>query len=239
MRPNLVLDEDEKKRRFSNYKPKEEVVDVSESEEGEIEIVLDTTIKRKRKQKSDRNKKRKSDAINGSDCEIHILKTASSLLPWPHDDSDDSIEDWSPLLPEEIDEDSNDPENNFFLDPYTGEVKTESVFQDNLENTKSSGVEEAPSSFEPGRIIQYACSLQSPGLSRRREEEEARSDLRILSYIHKKFGNINKTGPSKYLDHKHSVHKIRIFSSEPGQQLLQSSLSSQPVRYADHRQSIS
>ena len=118
MRPDLVLDEDDKKRRFTNLKVSQEVTKDSDAEEEE-EVQIIQVSSRKRHIPANYTKYKKITA-----CDRSETKSGSTKLPWPQDDSEDVSGEWAPVTRGGIDDDDNssDCQNDSFLDPQTGQV---------------------------------------------------------------------------------------------------------------------
>ena len=244
MRPDLVLDEDDKKRRFSKYKVPKEVTEESESEETEVQIVQVKPSKRNKKNANAKSKKSRSKSPDtkkdDSGCESSLKRSVSSMLPWPQSDSDNSIDDWLTFTTKVInseDENSSDSVTESFLNPETGEViDTESQTQkaeenahiDNcsggntinvsneLEKDKQEKAQEGDSVQNTSCIHGRIIQHVSTTNTELRRKVE---DDRIMKYIHKKFDNIEKkesTPEDQNIDKKHSIKKITIYNkSEP------------------------
>lgn len=136
MRPDLVLDEDDKKKRFKKFKKVAHEESDPESAEEEVQIIQD--IPRKRKKTNDnikgntRRLKPSSNTLNNSlesqnseSIPPSLPNSVSPKLPWPQDDSDGSNDQWVSLPPDVIKDDENsddDNPNDSFLDPETGET---------------------------------------------------------------------------------------------------------------------
>jgi len=137
MRPDLVLDEDDKKKRFKKFKVSKVTREESDPESADEEVQIVQDIPRKRKKPIDninsktRRLKLSSNTLKDS-LESHnseslppsFQNSVSPKLPWPQDDSDASNDQWVSLPPDVIkdDADSDDNHNDSFLDPESGEV---------------------------------------------------------------------------------------------------------------------
>ena len=189
MRPDLVLDEDEKKRRFKKLVSKE-VTEDSDSEEREVQIIHDGSRKTKKTIDNSRCKKKRSKSPNkstqNSASTESLKKICSTRLPWPQDDSDDHSDDWLPLPSEVITDDdednSSDCQNDSFLDPETGQVI------DNKENqaTHTQVVNDATEDLQPVQkekthenIINYPQEII-------KDECDYESDIESCSVSHRR-----------------------------------------------------
>lgn len=137
MRPDLVLDEDDKKKRFKKFKVSKVAHEESDPESADEEVQIVQDISRKRKKTMDNIKvqtrrfKSSSNTVNDSlesqNSESNppsLQDSVSPNLPWPQDDSDASNDQWATLPPDVIEDDENSENNcdGSFLDPATGEV---------------------------------------------------------------------------------------------------------------------
>jgi len=144
MRPDLVLDEDDKKKRFKKLKVVAAVSEVEildSNDEDEIQVVQDIPNKSAKKvQKlNPKSKRQKTDHISperkrSNSISLQTMppfqtsppqkKNISRTILWSGDDSEESDDELPPLPPAVIDDDdSNDClQEDSFLDPETGLV---------------------------------------------------------------------------------------------------------------------
>ena len=224
MRPELVLNEDDKKRRFKKLKVS--VTEDSDSEEGELHIAQDNSV----------------DVIRTNAKTQSKNKISKTLIPgslWPQDDSDDASDEWAPFPSEVIEDDeSSDDQNDYFLDPETGIVvnnhdgpptHTEQITSDvNVEPITTKSLKK----IETYRNVTNYCHVQhisEPRLNIPNDyfrtqigekiDDDPNKEYQINKYIHKKFEYMEKTGHSsntQYYNAEHSIEKITIYNnSEP------------------------
>ena len=135
MRPDLVLDEDDKKKRFKKFKKVAHEESDPESADEEVQIIQDIPRKRKKTIDNIKGKTRRlktpSNTLNNSlesqnseSISPSLQNSVSPKLPWPQDDSDASNDQWVSLPPDVIKDDENSDDNltDSFLDPETGET---------------------------------------------------------------------------------------------------------------------
>ena len=216
MRPDLVLDEDDKKRRFSKLKVSEHVTEESQCEEGEVQIQC-TRRKRIKSSSNQMCKKRRSEspdeAEEHSECDINMKKSVSTNLPWPQEESD--AEEWLPITTMNVaDDDSKYCNNVSFLDPQTGEVirtveetnkcivdtcqpipeveqTSETQFPSNTKKeTKENNVCNLVDTCAPSRIVQQFTSTSINEMKRKREHIPTGDEL-IMNHIHTKIDNLD------------------------------------------------
>ena len=193
MRPSLVLDDAEKKKRFKKFREgtielalTTETVEDSVSEEDEdIQVI------------SDSRNEQASGSLKGKKSRSEDSKTYPFILkPWHSQESSDSEEDKIfPLPVEEIrcNDDSDDYTNAIgLLDPQTGISELDQQSEGLWDNISYENIPKMPpliSIFDlpstSSRKAHSTPSVESHGAYNAKEEEQ------IIKYIHKKFRKPN------------------------------------------------
>lgn len=200
MRPDLVLDEDDKKRRFKRLQNSTEnstvqvndidqsVISISDEEDDEVEIVQDK-LPQKRPASSlsdEKHKKYRKPNTWSKDEDSFSSKNCFGILPWTMQESSDSEDNHIFPLPSEhtCSSDSEDSvEGESILDPETGLGL--------LNEDKS---------------VEISHNIKDPLKSRASPPTE---DDQIMKYIHKKFRKYSSER-SQYLDESQNIKKIKI-----------------------------
>ena len=245
MRPDLVLNEDDKKRRFKKLKVS--VTEDSDFEEGEVKIAQDNSLDVIRTNENTQSMNKISKTLN------KYKNNPGS--PWPQDDSDDVSEEWAPVTRGGIDDDDNssDGQNDSFLDPQTGQViyNNESQSGTNTHEAtmefQSLKKEETDENMVKVEFIKNECNYESDcscstisqNIESNRKgillqnvssptqigEDTPTEDDQITRYIQSKSENIQKFVDfeqtdnllnNPFMDSKHGIKKITIYNkSEP------------------------
>ena len=192
MRPSLVLDDAEKKKRFKKFREgtielalnTETVEDSVSEEDEEIQVI------------SDSRNEQASGSLKGKTSRSEDSKTYPFILkPWHSQESSDSEEDKIFPLPVEKDQCSDDSDDYIndigLLDPQTGISELDQQSEGSWDNMSYENLPKMPpliSIFDlPLTSSRNAYSTAPSSTVEKHRAYNAKEEEQIINYIHKKF----------------------------------------------------